>query len=894
MKPVRGCGKPLNEYALNLDRETVDPERRRQGMDVSEEQTRDERELDMRRAELSALETELLERELALSTLQHELAAFQAEYLRSVGVCYAVLDDIVARRTEGRGSRRPDNKAAQKEACCARRWADASAAQTEDPESLEPRVPFRPPAPVKALYRAVARELHPSLASTQEECALRGPWMEKLDAAYKTQDGDALKALGAEWEASREPVQADGVAGNLVRAWLFGELTSDDYARRAGIASELAQVARKIAGAKRRIDSIDSMVAAIKKGDLHKLHHWHAIWLETSWTLRDGTNSAPARTSRRAWLQRCGSLLDRMAAKLDAQIAEMQREGSHARDARAPTSDATGDVFARGLADLERWLDFEFEKEKWARLKPALGRLFLAVRNELKAGQDLLAEFVKKVEGALKAAGVQQQIAKAAVKRWLRETDGGRHVETGKAPGDRPGSGAAGGTAAGGTDADEAMGEGSSGAMPPAGARGQIAEGDTDGVVPPRARRTGADGSESGDDGNGSRAVHETHTVGASHRPVVDPTLAGRVDIAVDCFERARQHDREGRTAEAAAGYRQAAAQGYADAPYQLGLNCLHGAGKRRDHTAGAKWLRRAADQGHAHAQRNLAVLYFKGEGVPRNHGAAVEWLNRAAVQGCALAQWDLAWVYLKGEGVQDPVAAVSWLRPLAEDDERDAQYLLGLLHFNGQGVPRDHAAAAVWFHRAANEGQTEAQYRLGLMHRDGQGVSQDYDDAAGWLRRAAASGHAKAGFVRDRIYRTGKLTPQDPGEQFELADGYFTGYDMPGDRDAAALWFRRAADQGHVDAAYRLGDMYEKGQGVPQDYAAAAARLLRWAADRSHRSAQRDLALLYFYGRGVSRDHDAAAHWLRRAAGAGRVQWSAGNVTFGQRDATTGQLHLW
>jgi hypothetical protein len=37
-----------------------------------------------------------------------------------------------------------------------------------------------------------------------------------------------------------------------------------------------------------------------------------------------------------------------------------------------------------------------------------------------------------------------------------------------------------------------------------------------------------------------------------------------------------------------------------------------------------------------------------------------------------------------------------------------------------------------------------------------------------------------------------------------------------------AAGWYRRAGEQGHATAQYMLGLMYDKGQGVPQDYVEA------------------------------------------------------------------------
>src|SRR5712691_8471260 len=44
-----------------------------------------------------------------------------------------------------------------------------------------------------------------------------------------------------------------------------------------------------------------------------------------------------------------------------------------------------------------------------------------------------------------------------------------------------------------------------------------------------------------------------------------------------------------------------------------------------------------------------------------------------------------------------------------------------------------------------AEQGHAEAQFNLGLMYIDGQGVPQDYTQAAQWLRKAAEQGDATA-----------------------------------------------------------------------------------------------------------------------------------------------------
>ena len=66
-------------------------------MQLVRTQSPEERELELKRAELAALEQELVERELDLSTLQQALAKFERDYLRIVGRRYATLDAINAR-----------------------------------------------------------------------------------------------------------------------------------------------------------------------------------------------------------------------------------------------------------------------------------------------------------------------------------------------------------------------------------------------------------------------------------------------------------------------------------------------------------------------------------------------------------------------------------------------------------------------------------------------------------------------------------------------------------------------------------------------------------------------------------------------------------------------------
>ena len=155
-------------------------------------QSPEERELELKRHELAALKADLVEQELLLSTLQAELAAFEAEYLRVVGVRYAELDDLRARIAEVRVAKTPTDDAAQTAASQARATAEASAAEAHGRASPEPTPGFDPPSDIKTLYRTIARRPHPDLAATDDERACRHEWMAKVNAAYQRQDSEAL------------------------------------------------------------------------------------------------------------------------------------------------------------------------------------------------------------------------------------------------------------------------------------------------------------------------------------------------------------------------------------------------------------------------------------------------------------------------------------------------------------------------------------------------------------------------------------------------------------------------------------------------------------------------------------------------------------------------------
>jgi len=136
-----------------------------------------------------------------------------------------------------------------------------------------------------------------------------------------------------------------------------------------------------------------------------------------------------------------------------------------------------------------------------------------------------------------------------------------------------------------------------------------------------------------------------------------------------------------------------------------------------------------------------------------------IESLKTLAEQGDANAQFNLGWMYNNGEGVeQDFKEAAKWYRKAAEQGDAEAQSNLGLKYDNGEGVEQDFKEALKWWQKAADQGQVYAQCNLGMMYERGEGVMEDHVTAYAWWNIAAANGDKDAKGNKGLIAK--KMTP--------------------------------------------------------------------------------------------------------------------------------------
>jgi TPR repeat protein len=117
---------------------------------------------------------------------------------------------------------------------------------------------------------------------------------------------------------------------------------------------------------------------------------------------------------------------------------------------------------------------------------------------------------------------------------------------------------------------------------------------------------------------------------------------------------------------------------------------------------------------------------------------------------------------------------------------------------------------------------------------------------AAPYYRQAAEYDHPEAQYVLATMYKTGRGLPHDP--------------------TLAAEWYGRAAEAGYPLAQFTMGNLLMKGEGVPRNVP-MAVKLYRQAAEQDHPQAQYNLGV-YYYGVGTAANYQKAEHWFTRAAG--------------------------
>lgn len=165
-----------------------------------------------------------------------------------------------------------------------------------------------------------------------------------------------------------------------------------------------------------------------------------------------------------------------------------------------------------------------------------------------------------------------------------------------------------------------------------------------------------------------------------------------------------------------------------------------------------------------------------------------------------------------------------------------------------------------------AKQLDSEAQFKIGLTYAQGLGIKKDLDEAVLWYRMAAEQGHVKAQIILGWIYSHARAR-EYIGWIFPSRD-----FDTSDDLDQAIEWYRKAAEQGDPVAQLNLSLMsmpcyHKAGERSLQcrETLKSGCEWAKKAADQGNSAAQ------YNFGLTCSKGEETV-QWLLKAAEQGNA----------------------
>jgi TPR repeat protein len=257
-----------------------------------------------------------------------------------------------------------------------------------------------------------------------------------------------------------------------------------------------------------------------------------------------------------------------------------------------------------------------------------------------------------------------------------------------------------------------------------------------------------------------------------------------------------------------------------------------------------------AAKKGHKESQYKIAEILSDPKIDPQSAiSMTIESsLTKAEINKFLIAAGDhgsFASYYKLANSANSYELRTEWLIKAAEAGSVDAARHLSVRFMN------DKTATNYWRNKAANLGDGNAQFLLGTLYEEGEGVTQNYQDAEYWYEKASAADGQKYDKVNDA--------------KFRLASLYLDGNGSKSKGDGFKL-MEEVANHGHADAQNTLGILYLTGNSVILSYEKA----LLWfqkSANQDNKKAQYNLAYMYAFGLGVAQNIETAKDYFRQSS---------------------------
>ena len=211
----------------------------------------------------------------------------------------------------------------------------------------------------------------------------------------------------------------------------------------------------------------------------------------------------------------------------------------------------------------------------------------------------------------------------------------------------------------------------------------------------------------------------------------------------------------------------------------------------------------------------------------------------------------------MQAENAND-IDSMHKLFSLATAGDVDAQEKIGDKYAYGWGMPMDKSKAIYWYKRASEQGSCSAQIEMLRIYSDEMCCKYGLQDAMDWWRKLAEKGDKTALHVHGLIYYWGVLVPRDLNQAFDC--------------------LMKAALQHNPYVHFRIGHMYEFGEGVRKNSLKA-----KYWYDKVAEGMENPIrSEFWFLGRhGLGIDDKETFFWLHNFANKGDSysQYKVGNM---------------
>jgi len=301
------------------------------------------------------------------------------------------------------------------------------------------------------------------------------------------------------------------------------------------------------------------------------------------------------------------------------------------------------------------------------------------------------------------------------------------------------------------------------------------------------------------------------------------------------------------------------------------------------------------AGKGHSESLAQIAECMVLGEGTKIDYEGALQYLKGASEAGSVRGMWGYGFRHLYGR-VQNPNTALGFklMQKASHGGELRAKSELAQCWEHGLEVVKGSPARAFELQKEAYDGGVKWGARnIGNYFERGFGVEQSLEKAAEVYRIVYENGGQEGIYTQGHYGMClirGRGVPENVKEGLKilrescvenstigwnlLGDCYRYGYGVQRDANLAVYNYKqstranvgmRALSLAHES----LGDMYEKGEGLPKSQDKAAFHFM-FAADRHNHDAQMKIALMLESGIGLDKNIDRAVVYFNSSARGG------------------------